>query len=215
MGIYVACSCGQAFSARPDLAGQTLNCPACGQPISIPRPQATTGLTPLPAGSYVIPNPTVIRPAAALPATSAGFPDPLKAAIREKLAGEGMSPVVFFTSIAAGSVLTVLLVIIGVQQIVSRLPSSPPGEFASRQPSPPAPVVVTTQNPAPPAVAYGGRSSWTRVTVAGQAASVEFPSTLYDTVSRQREGIVTEGFSWPSGTQQKLVLAHFKGIKVA
>lgn len=36
MAIYVVCRCGQAFSAEPHLAGQTVACPACGLPLAVP-----------------------------------------------------------------------------------------------------------------------------------------------------------------------------------
>ena len=36
MAIYVSCRCGQAFSAEAHLAGQTVSCPACGQPLAVP-----------------------------------------------------------------------------------------------------------------------------------------------------------------------------------
>ena len=38
MPIKVACSCGQNFAARDDMAGKTLKCPKCKQPLAIPRP---------------------------------------------------------------------------------------------------------------------------------------------------------------------------------
>lgn len=37
MDIYVACQCGQAFGAIADLAGHTVACPFCGQPLTIPQ----------------------------------------------------------------------------------------------------------------------------------------------------------------------------------
>jgi hypothetical protein len=36
MPIPVACACGQKFAAQDRLAGKTVKCPKCGQPISIP-----------------------------------------------------------------------------------------------------------------------------------------------------------------------------------
>lgn len=40
MPIKVACHCGQSFTAKDDLAGQTLLCPKCSQPLTIPSPNA-------------------------------------------------------------------------------------------------------------------------------------------------------------------------------
>lgn len=57
MSIYVACRCGQAFSAEPYLAGQTLACPSCQQALTVPLANAQPALIPLvpmqpyPAGS--------------------------------------------------------------------------------------------------------------------------------------------------------------------
>jgi hypothetical protein len=40
MPIKVACACGAAFAAKDELAGRTVACPKCKQPLTIPRPQA-------------------------------------------------------------------------------------------------------------------------------------------------------------------------------
>src|SRR5262245_39844775 len=40
MAIAVACSCGQKFNARDDLAGKTVKCPKCQKPLKIPVPGA-------------------------------------------------------------------------------------------------------------------------------------------------------------------------------
>ncbi len=34
----VSCTCGQSFRAQPHLAGKTVGCPSCGQPIHVPAP---------------------------------------------------------------------------------------------------------------------------------------------------------------------------------
>lgn len=39
MPIKVACSCGQSFAAPDNLAGRTVKCPKCSQPLSIPAAQ--------------------------------------------------------------------------------------------------------------------------------------------------------------------------------
>lgn len=170
MGIYVACSCGQAFSARPDLAGQTLACPACGRPIAVPLEASPAVIHPLPAGSYVMPSPTVIRQ----PAFSAS-PALLGAPLAKPADGEvseRVPPIVLYASIAAGSVLVVLLGVIAAQQILSRLPNTSPQESQSAPPlvasapagaNPPQPTIVFPSNPS--ARASANRES------AGSAAS--------------------------------------------
>ena len=40
MPIKVACACGAAFAAKDELAGRTVACPKCKQPLKIPAPQA-------------------------------------------------------------------------------------------------------------------------------------------------------------------------------
>ncbi|NLS94092.1 MAG: hypothetical protein GXX96_18180 [Planctomycetaceae bacterium] len=47
MAIIVSCRCGRRFAARANLAGKTVNCPGCSQPLTIPLPQAAA--TPKPA----------------------------------------------------------------------------------------------------------------------------------------------------------------------
>ena len=42
MSIVVGCSCGKQFSAEPRLAGQTVQCPSCSSPLTIPVPAAAT-----------------------------------------------------------------------------------------------------------------------------------------------------------------------------
>ncbi len=47
MSFEVACSgCRQKFVARPDLAGKTVACPACGAPFAIPTSHSTTAASP-------------------------------------------------------------------------------------------------------------------------------------------------------------------------
>lgn len=40
MPIKVTCSCGQALNAKDELAGKTVRCPKCKQPLTIPNPKA-------------------------------------------------------------------------------------------------------------------------------------------------------------------------------
>ena len=37
MPINVACRCGQRLSAKDELAGKTVKCPKCGQPVTVPK----------------------------------------------------------------------------------------------------------------------------------------------------------------------------------
>ena len=46
MPIKATCACGASFSARDDLAGRTVACPKCKQPLTIPRPQAAAAPAP-------------------------------------------------------------------------------------------------------------------------------------------------------------------------
>ncbi len=39
MSILATCQCGKSFNAKPDLAGKTVKCPACGSALSIPKPE--------------------------------------------------------------------------------------------------------------------------------------------------------------------------------
>lgn len=40
MPIKVSCTCGQSFAAKDELAGKTVKCPKCAQPLRIPAPAA-------------------------------------------------------------------------------------------------------------------------------------------------------------------------------
>ncbi|MCH7728851.1 MAG: hypothetical protein IH991_20550 [Planctomycetes bacterium] len=42
MTSVVQCKCGARFAAEPQLAGQTVNCPKCGQPLAIPEESPAT-----------------------------------------------------------------------------------------------------------------------------------------------------------------------------
>jgi hypothetical protein len=46
MPIKATCACGASFAARDDLAGRTVACPKCKQPLTIPRPQAAAAPQP-------------------------------------------------------------------------------------------------------------------------------------------------------------------------
>ncbi len=48
MSLLVTCSCGQSFRAKPELAGQRVPCPVCGNALQIPapRPRVPSGSKP-------------------------------------------------------------------------------------------------------------------------------------------------------------------------
>ena len=48
MPIKVACKCGQAFTVKDEMAGKTLQCPKCKQPLPIPARGATAAVAPAP-----------------------------------------------------------------------------------------------------------------------------------------------------------------------
>lgn len=64
MPIPVACACGQKFAAQDRLAGKTVKCPKCGQPITIPGPAGGA-----PPGQPAAPKPASAKPAAPTPPT--------------------------------------------------------------------------------------------------------------------------------------------------
>ncbi len=37
MAIAITCTCGKSFQAKVELAGKTVKCPSCGQPLAIPQ----------------------------------------------------------------------------------------------------------------------------------------------------------------------------------
>ena len=76
MPIKVACACGAAFAAKDELAGRTVKCPKCAQPLTIPAgggaaPKAPAGAS-KPAAAAAAQRPAAPRPqsAAAAPAAA-------------------------------------------------------------------------------------------------------------------------------------------------
>lgn len=61
MPIKVSCKCGQSFAAKDEMAGKTVRCPKCKQPLKIPGP-----------GGARRPGPTAAQPHASQPAAPAG-----------------------------------------------------------------------------------------------------------------------------------------------
>jgi uncharacterized Zn finger protein (UPF0148 family) len=79
MPIKVTCSCGSSFSAKDEIAGRTVACPKCRQPIQVPavatgspagRVQSTEASKPTaaPKPAAAAPKPAVAKPVAAKPA---------------------------------------------------------------------------------------------------------------------------------------------------
>jgi hypothetical protein len=87
MPIKVQCACGKAFAAKDDLAGKTVKCPACQQPLKIPGGSAAVAPAAKPAGAKSAAAkpaaPAGTKPAAAKPAA------PAKAAAPSPAAGAG------------------------------------------------------------------------------------------------------------------------------
>lgn len=76
MPIKVQCSCGKAFAAKDELAGKTVKCPSCQQPLKIPGGGSAAAPAAKPAAPAA--KPAAAKPAAA-PARSAA-PAPKAAA---------------------------------------------------------------------------------------------------------------------------------------
>ena len=49
MPIKVSCKCGQSFAVKDEMAGKTLKCPKCQQPLPIPARAAPSAAAPAPA----------------------------------------------------------------------------------------------------------------------------------------------------------------------
>jgi hypothetical protein len=74
MPIKVQCACGKAFAAKDELAGRTVKCPSCQQPLKIPgaapgKPPAKPG-APAPAAKPAATKPAATKPAAAKPSAA-------------------------------------------------------------------------------------------------------------------------------------------------
>jgi hypothetical protein len=65
MPIKVACKCGQTFAIKDEMAGKTLKCPKCQQPLKVPARTAAPAARPASAGRPA--------PAAAAPASAASL----------------------------------------------------------------------------------------------------------------------------------------------
>ncbi len=66
MPVVASCQCGAKFAAQDHLAGKTVRCPKCSQPLQIPSANASSPLAQTPA-----PQPRVKPPAATAPAAPA------------------------------------------------------------------------------------------------------------------------------------------------
>lgn len=67
MPIEVTCQCGKRLKAKDELAGRTVKCPNCQQPLKIPASQAAAPAAPTP----VAPTPVAPTPVAPAPAGDA------------------------------------------------------------------------------------------------------------------------------------------------
>lgn len=102
MSLVVSCQCGQSFAALPSLAGQTLPCPACGRPLTVPwQPVAPLPMPPRP----LAPTPTFITTPAS--------------------ADSGLSPLLkIVIGCAAGVIVLLGCVIVG-REVFARLSKEP------------------------------------------------------------------------------------------
>jgi hypothetical protein len=67
MAIKVQCACGKAFAAKDELAGKTVKCPSCQQPLKIPAGSSAAA----PAAKPAPAKPATAKPAAPQPAAKA------------------------------------------------------------------------------------------------------------------------------------------------
>jgi len=75
MPIKVQCACGKSFAAKDELAGKTVKCPACQQPLKIPGASpASAPAKPAakPAAAKPAAKPAAAKPAPAAPAPGGG-----------------------------------------------------------------------------------------------------------------------------------------------
>ena len=71
MPIKVACACGAAFAAKDELAGRTVKCPKCQQPLKIPAAGAPAPAAPRPPAKHA----PIQRPKASSGASSLNLGD--------------------------------------------------------------------------------------------------------------------------------------------
>src|SRR6476469_2018576 len=75
MPIKVQCTCGKAFAAKDELAGKTVKCPACQQPLKVPGGSAAPAAKPAaakPASAQGAKPAAPARAPAPSPAAAAG-----------------------------------------------------------------------------------------------------------------------------------------------
>ena len=72
MSIAVVCQCGKKFQAKDEHAGLKTKCPACGQPLVIPKPVAKAGVPSPAASAAAAPQKAVAAPAEAGPPSYEG-----------------------------------------------------------------------------------------------------------------------------------------------
>ena len=74
MPIKVQCACGKAFAAKDELAGKTVKCPACQQPLKIPGGPAAAAPAAKPAAAKPAAPGSSSKPAAPKPGGAAARP---------------------------------------------------------------------------------------------------------------------------------------------
>src|SRR5439155_726615 len=73
MPIKVQCACGKAFAAKDELAGKTVKCPVCQQPLKIPGGSAAPAAKPA-AAKPATAKPVAGKPVAAAPRSAGSAP---------------------------------------------------------------------------------------------------------------------------------------------
>jgi hypothetical protein len=76
MPIKVQCACGKAFAAKDELAGKTVKCPNCQQPLKIPAAAAAAVKSPAKPATAAASKPGQTKPAAPAKPAAAAKPAP-------------------------------------------------------------------------------------------------------------------------------------------
>jgi hypothetical protein len=184
------------------MAGTTLVCPICHQPIRVPQQVPPTTLVPLgQMPGLLVPDPVEVRLPSLTP-RPARFPATEGSTVHENDTAERLPLPVFYLSIVAGSVVVVLLAFIGFRQLVGnssvRSPSAPPI-------APPASARLPQPHPASrdfgnsPAVPADSWKRWIPAQLGESGVSAEFPSADFEFQAKTHNGMISERLSWPRG----------------
>src|SRR5436190_20000453 len=79
MPIKVQCACGKAFAAKDELAGKTVKCPGCQQPLKIPGGAPASAKAPAKSAAATAAKAAGKPPAAKAPSAPAARPSPAAA----------------------------------------------------------------------------------------------------------------------------------------